>query len=61
MHSLESIRVMNERAVMRGSEQRWDGEVLRNAKTGEQQCGRVFMTAESAADYCKFLGAVFVP
>jgi hypothetical protein len=59
MHSLESIRVMNERAAMKGTRQKYDGAVLRNARTGKQQCDRVFATAASAKHYCESVGAEF--
>lgn len=59
MHSLEVIRFLNERAVMKGTRQKFDGTVLLNAKTGEQQCSRTFITADSAHEYCNSVGAVF--
>jgi hypothetical protein len=59
MHSLEVIRVLNERAAMKGTRQKFDGAVLRNAKTNEQQCSRTFPNPAAAQHFCGSVGATY--
>lgn len=59
MHSLESIRVINDRKAINGSQQIFDtetGQLLR-AGTNEISTSRVFMNAKQAKEFCAQNGA----
>ena len=61
MHSLESLRVINDLQALKGSRQKYNrasGQLI-NCATGEISSQRTFANAGQAAEYCEKYGAEY--